>query len=118
MEKFNPKEKIVGLSIPDSDVRGWMNELMLSGLSAKEINNFLAHLNKTFADQLKKKNKLDAEVASSKEYLEEKYGHQMTKEAEDYLRRSIDKALHGQEGVFDNPELILEDPEGYIHEQG
>ena len=119
--KKNFNEKIVGLSIPDSDIKGWMQELRQSKLTQAEIDDFLANLNLTYANKLMTRaTKVENELKGSVEYLEDKYGHQITPEAEDCLRQMIDKMLSVHENKINidrGEELKLEDGD-YEHERG
>ena len=117
MEKINPHEKIVGLNIPDSDLNGWLQELQQSKLTSEEIDAFLAHLNKNYASKLlTKAAKVESELKGSVAYLEEKFGHPITPEAELYLRKAIDK-MFSNHAIDITNEFKLEDG-NYDHKQG
>ncbi|MEJ0021252.1 MAG: hypothetical protein WDN47_01580 [Candidatus Doudnabacteria bacterium] len=59
--RFENRGEIVGASVPDEDMHGWINSLMEGGFSQEEIDRILVHLNQTYAKQkgIKKPQKKD-----------------------------------------------------------
>lgn len=88
-----PAEHIESISIPDSDILGWMQVLREGGLSQEEIDQFLARLNATYREGLdpmspEVERELDALVAHI-----ENHGNTVTEEQRAYLRRGIEERL-------------------------
>ena len=91
MEKI---EKISG--IPDEGMIEWIKLLRESDLTEKEIDNFLARLNETYAKEKGIKNieKMVAEeLAATEQYLFKEHGKILTKEQREHLKQGIEQRL-------------------------
>ena len=75
-------------SIPDDDMPGWMETLRTGGFSEKEIDDILAHLNKTYA-KAKGLDLVDNELKKIEDYIQQTYGRKITPEQREHLRKSI-----------------------------
>lgn len=84
--------KIEKVTIPDSDMPGWIEIMQNSGLSQEEIDSFLARLNSTYA-KAKGIPDIEGELAKMEEYLEKEHGRRLTEEQRDYFRAGITERL-------------------------
>lgn len=91
-------EHIESISIPDSDVLGWMQTLRESGLSQEEIDRFLARLNAAYREGLDPMSpQVEQELTEIIRYIEQEHGRTVTPELREYLRAGIEQRLRGQE---------------------
>jgi len=86
MEK---NEQIIGMSVPDDDVPGWIQTLHEGGFSTKEIDSILGHLNKEYFNHTLE-GKIDQVLKQEIEYLKIQYNRILSPEQIEYLRRGIE----------------------------
>lgn len=86
--EFRPGERIEKISIPDSDMPGWIEAIHNSGLSQEELDAFFSRLNFTYAKE-KGIIDIDAEVKQVAEYILKEYGRQLSDEQLEYIRTGI-----------------------------
>jgi hypothetical protein len=87
MERENESE-IIGMSVPDSEVEGWIRTLQAGGFSQEEIDSIMSHLNETYL-AAKEGPEFMEEYTQAVEYLEKKRGHKMANKDKAILRELV-----------------------------
>lgn len=77
MKPRNIRE-VAGLSIPDDDMPGWIQQLHEMGLDQSEIDRILNHLNETYAKQKGAKRTLGKKDNFIRQTIEQKRRKSMT----------------------------------------
>ncbi len=85
-------EKIEKIRIPDKDMPSWIEVLRNGGLDDEQIDEILAHLNKTYARQKEMLNSdvVEEELHKLEKDMLENHGRTFTKEQKDYLKKGIE----------------------------
>lgn len=78
--------EMVGASVPDEDMPGWLNTLVEGGFSQEEIDKIMAHLNETYARQKGIKKATGHEIHK---IMEEEYGRKLT----DQEKEEVDQVM-------------------------
>lgn len=89
MEKI---EHIVRMTVPDSDMQGWLSVLHEGRLSEEEIDSMMAHLNEVYRD-IRGPVIIEREVEKIKELLTQEHKYHINREEEDHLRMLLKKKL-------------------------
>ena len=84
--------KIEKVTIPDSDMPGWIEVMRNSDLNQEEIDWFLARLNSTYA-KAKGIPDIEGELTEIEKYYEKEYGRRLTEEQRQYFRAGIAERL-------------------------
>ena len=87
MAQENP-EQVVGLKIPDDEVRGWMELFRKAGFSGEEIDSMMVKLNDEFAHQ-KLKDDIAGELAWFDTIMQQQKGRPMTEEERSELTGAL-----------------------------
>ena len=88
-KRFENRGEVVGASIPDEDMPGWIGTLMEGGHSQAEIDQILAHLNETYARQKGIKKTVGHKPTEIYKIMEKKYGRKLT----DQEKTEVDEEL-------------------------
>ena len=78
------------VTIPDSDMRGWIEALHNSGLTQAELDAFFARMNATYAKQ-KSTPDIEGELAELEEQLRTEHGIRWTDEQREYMRKGVEQ---------------------------
>ena len=76
------------VSIPDSDMPGWLKTLREGGLTDAEIDSCLSHLNATYGE-IKNKEFVEKELSRMDDEIIRRRGFGLTNEEKESLRQGI-----------------------------
>lgn len=88
-------EKITKITIPDEDMRGWIETLFKEGFKQEEIDLILGHLSKEYA-RIRGIDSVEKRLTDFKKYFLEEHGKTMTLEQEEYFRRNIQRKMDSE----------------------
>lgn len=89
MEKI---EHIVRMTVPDSEMQGWLNVLREGGLSEEEVDAMMVRLNETYRD-IRGPVIIEREVERIKELLAQEHKYHINSEQEDHIREFLREKL-------------------------
>jgi hypothetical protein len=90
MKEREYKGRVEGLSIPDEDVRGWLQTLIEGGFTDHEIDAILSHNNYKYLDA-KIGNQVDARFEAGVQEIEKTLNRQMTAAEKDKYRKLLEQ---------------------------